>query len=150
MRDTPPQILMVICPGQDLWGAGTPEVFFWFQHPRPIKYLLLLGHMNPGGNVTSSPAYPVRGQCVEPGRGGTCPFFWQFANDTCRESSERVQCDGLSQSLTSVALDTHRGHTKRKTGNASRGIARRTVLFFWQFVNSTHDTALKWATMLPP
>ena len=61
---------------RDLWGVGTPEVFFWFQHSRPFKYLLLLRHMNPGGKLTSSPAYPVRGQCVEfGGGGGTSPFF---------------------------------------------------------------------------
>ena len=61
---------------RNLWGVGTPEVFFWFQHSRPFKYLSLLRHMNPGGKLTSSPAYPVRGQCVEfGGGGGTSPFF---------------------------------------------------------------------------
>ena len=61
---------------RDLWRVGTPEVFFGFQHCRPFKYLSLLRRMNPGCKVTSSPAYPVRGQCVEfGGEGGTSPFF---------------------------------------------------------------------------
>ena len=76
--------------------------------------------------MTSSPAYPVRGQCVEfGGGGGTSPFFAQDL-----EGKSTGQIHWINAHLPVLVVpDTCMSIRRRKTFDASRGIVRGTILF---------------------